>query len=75
MRTGGGILLRGELRADTCPGEFIPEFVASTAPSLMAGAWLDAPDSVPAGSTRREEIWRGLTGEAWPQSTVALRDL
>ena len=75
MKTGCGILLNGKLRADTCPGEFIAEFVSSTAPSLMAGAWLDAPDTVPAGSTRREEIWRGLTGVAWPQSTVALRDL
>jgi hypothetical protein len=73
MKTGDGVLVCGEFREDTIQGAVISGLVSREAIGLEGGAWLDAPDYMPAGSTYREEAWRGNVGTATAQLTVANR--
>lgn len=70
--TGGGILIKA-LREDIAPGDYLPEVVTPRSQSLAGGAWIDAPDVLPAGSTMRIEEWRGLNGTARAEITMATR--
>jgi hypothetical protein len=70
--TGGGVLIYA-MRHDFAPGDYLPDVVTSSSQSLAGGAWIDAPDVLPAGSTKRIEEWRGLNGTARPDITMATR--
>lgn len=73
MTTGCGILTNGELRPEVCPGDWLPDIVGTHSTSLAAGAWIDAPDTLPAGGMYRCEEWNGLVGRARPGTLMASR--
>ena len=70
--TGGGLLVCA-MRPEVVEGDFGPDVVSNQAPALAGGAWLDAPDFLPAGSTVRDEIWHGTIGAAYAMPSQALR--
>lgn len=72
MMTGDQVLIHA-MRPECVQGAFVSWAVSRLSPDLSGGAWLDAPDMLAAGSTRRVEEWNGNEGRARPVPTVARR--
>lgn len=71
--TGYELLRNGEFREDVCPGDFLSHVVTQRSECFASGAWIDAPDTIPAGGMHRVERWDGITGTAYLFPMVAFR--
>jgi hypothetical protein len=52
--TGGGFVFRRITQAVSQSPNYLPEHAFPFDPGLVAGAWLDAPEALPAGSVVKD---------------------